>query len=115
MTQIVKLFDEVVMMGNLRKNTIELIHATLNVSAIKKLITVYDIVDLNLEIEQKFKEYEDNPPWDIPALRDLNKTRIELILFYRMAFTPLGLVDRYSDNMLSLLKIIQMNRNLCLF
>lgn len=115
MTQIVKLFDEVVMMGNLRKNTIELIHATLNIIAIKKLITVYDIVDLNLEIEKKFKDYEDNPPWDIAALRDLNKIRIELVLFYRMTFTPLSILDKYSNNMVALLKVIQMNRDLFLF
>jgi len=112
---VVKLFDEVLLMGKLKAKTIDLIHATMNMLAIKKLVSVYDIVDLNLEIEKKFNEYKDNPPWDIPALRDLNKIRIELILFHRMEFTPLGQIDMYNNNMVTLLKVIQMNRNLSLF
>ena len=115
MSQVVKLFDEIVLMGDLKKKTIELIHATINIDAIKKLVIVYDIVDLNLEIEKRFKEYEENPPWDIAALRDLNKIRIELVLFYRTAFTPFTLLDGYNNKMVSLLNVIQMNRNLHLF
>ena len=115
MQNIVKLFDEVALLGTLKTKTIDLIHSTINMNAIKKLIVIYDIVDLNLEIEKRFKDYQDNPPWDISALRELNKIRIELIVFYRVAFTPLGLIDKYNDSMVTLLKVIQMNRKLNLF
>ena len=53
--QIVKLFDEVALMTELRTDTIDLIHATSVIPPIKKLVDAYEIISLNLMIEQKFR------------------------------------------------------------
>ena len=106
--QIVKLFDEVAILGTLSEKTIELIHATSAMGAIKKLVSAYDIISLNLSIEKKFKEYEGSPPWDLAALKDLNHIRIELAVYYRFNFKPISLFDQYNTKLVSFFRLLQL-------
>jgi hypothetical protein len=109
--QIVHLFDEVAIMVELQKNTVDLIHATSLIDAIKKLTVAYDIIELNLMIEKKFSD-ETEPPWDIPALSDLSRIRRELMVYHRPEFDPTVLLDKYSGNMIKLFNYIQVRKNL---
>jgi hypothetical protein len=107
--QVVRLFDETKLLGDLQNRTINLIHATTVIAAIKKLITAHEIITLNLDIQKTFEFNESI--WDFAALKDLNHTRIELLLFHRVNFKPISLVDQYSSKMVSLLKIIRLKNN----
>jgi len=103
---IIKLFDEVGLMSELHSDTVQLIHSTTKINAIKLLITAHDIIDLNLHIEQTYKPYKDNPPWDICALKDLRKIKAELLVFYRLDFSPPILVDHFSTKIENLTRIV---------
>lgn len=109
--QVVKLFDEVGILLSLAEKTIELIHATSVMDTIKKLVCIHDIISLNLAIEKRFKDYQDNPPWDLAAFTDLNRFRIELILFHRFNFKPISLIDRYNDKMAFFLRLLQLKNS----
>jgi len=108
---VVKLFDEVALMNELKDDTIALIHATLIITPIKKLVDAHEIINLNLVIEQKFEEYEE-PPWDLPALSDLGRIRRELVLYHRPDFSPAKLIDSYSTKMIQLFHHIQTRKRL---
>lgn len=110
--QVVRLYDEVVLMVELRKKTLDLIHATSLIEAIKKLVIAYEIIDLNLEIEKQFCKELDEPPWDCEALRDLSNIRRELVVYHRPAFTPTQLLDGYSSKMVNLFYRIQTRKQL---
>jgi uncharacterized protein (DUF1778 family) len=110
--QIVRLFDEVALMADLQKSTLDLMHATSLFKAIKKLVEAYEIIDLNLEIEKRFTTQLDDPPWDLDALGELSKIRRELVIYYRPDFHPTILLDKYSSKMHSLFYRIQTRKNL---
>ena len=99
MGTVVRLFDEVALMSELKSETVQLIHATTLVKAIKRLVDAHDIIALNLDIEKSFQSYNKAPPWDIPALNDLSIIRRELVVYYRQDFKPVKLVDNYSAKM----------------
>lgn len=107
--QVVKLFDEVRMMHELRSDTLSLIHSTTSIKPIKKLVEVHDILDITLMIEAHFSDYRDNPPWDVSLLRDMNSIRAELIVFHRPEFNPVSRLDTFSAKMLSLFHVIKAN------
>ena len=108
---VVKLFDEVAMMTQLQNDTVALIHATSIINPIKKLVTAYEIINLNLLIEQRFQDIED-PPWDLPALVDLSTIRRELVVYHRSDFLPVKLLDGYSDKMVRLFHHIHVRKKL---
>lgn len=108
---VVKLFDEVALMTQLQNDTVALIHATSIINPIKKLVTAYEIINLNLLIEEKFKDFED-PPWDIHALSDLATIRRELVVYHRTDFLPVKLLDGYSDKMVRLFHHIHTRKRL---
>jgi len=110
--QIVRLYDEVALMSDLKTNTLELIHATSLMEAIKKLVEAHDIIELNLNVEKLFSKEIQEPQWDIPALTDLSKIRRELIVYHRPDFTPTNLLDRYSTKMMKLFRCIQIRKKL---
>ena len=110
--QVVRLYDEVALMVDLRKRTLDLIHATSLIEAIKKLVTAYEIIDLNLEIEKQYSKQTDAPPWDCEALRDLSNIRRELVVYHRPSFNPTQLLDGYSKKMVTLFYRINTRKNL---
>lgn len=101
--EIIRLYDEKALMSELSTDTLHLIHATSVVAAIKRLVTAYDIILLNLEIEKKFSMPE--PPWDVCALQDLNTIRRELVIYHRVDFDPAVLVDKYNSKMGTLIRL----------
>ena len=109
--QVVRLFDEVVLMSELQEETIALIHATSIMNPIKKLVDAYEIISLNLTIEKRFKDYDD-PPWDIPALSDLSCIRRELVVYHRSDFHPTRLIDKYSTKLIKLFRHIHTRKKL---
>lgn len=108
---VVRLHNEVNMMHNLNNYTLDLIHATRRINPIKLLINAHDIINLNLEVEKRFDDYKDFPPWDISALKDLTRIRRELFVYHRKDFNPILLFDKYNSQTSNLLKIIEINRN----
>ena len=108
---LIKLYDEVALMSELYCDTVNLIHATSTIKAIKLLVTAHDIISLNLEIEKNYKPYKNNPPWDIHALKDLNRVRAELLVFYRLDFKPAVLVDTFSVKVENLHRIVNHRLN----
>lgn len=106
--QLVRLHDEVALLTQLQSTTVQLIHATLVITAIKKLVEAYDILDLNLAISRTYKAYEGNLPLDVCALKDLNRIRCELLVFHQTDFKPPKLVHGYSGQMVSLFHLVNL-------
>lgn len=100
MTNVVRLFDGEKTLKALSNETIKILHHTNAVIAIKKLLRIHDILDLNILIQQQFKAQE----WDIPALKDLNVTRAELIVFHHIDFDPYEKIYLYNNKLCSFLK-----------
>jgi len=104
---VLQLHDEVALMTELCSNTVTLIHATTKIQAIKLLVTAHDIIELNLEIEKKFQPYKEHPPWDVCTLKELNSVRTQLLVFYRLDFSPFTLVDIYSNRLQNFNRIVE--------
>ena len=97
---VVKLFDEVAMMTSLKEDTIHLMKKTDFVEAIKRLIQAHDIIVLNLDIQKRFRSFQDEGPiWDSAALADLRVIRRELLVYYRNEFDPIQEVYDYTDKL----------------
>ena len=104
--QITRLYDEVAIMRGLKTSTFALIRYTDEIKPIKKLIEVHDIIDLNLVVQQQFQDYKDAPIWDIPALKDLNRLRCELMVYHHSEFHPFSMLDRYNSDLIRLFNIM---------
>ena len=108
MTRVIKLRDEVGLITELARDTVDLIHRTDRIKAIKKLVEAHEILTLSLEIERRFPEFKDSPPWDQAALRDLDGIRIELMLHWLESFDPRQLLPRYYDKVGTLFRILNL-------
>jgi hypothetical protein len=106
---VVKLYDEVILMSELKDETILLIHATDMVTCIKKLIEAHDILNLNLEITKYYKDFSVDPVIDKCAFIDLNRIRTHLIVFHLGDFRPPSIVHRYSQKIIRLFNILDLN------
>ena len=91
---VVKLHDENTLLKDLRDDSINLIHATRAIDAIKLLVDAHSILNLNLDIRRRWLS-EDHPVWDTAALSDLRKINATLYLTYRIDFNPLEIIDLY--------------------
>lgn len=107
---IVQLFDDVAIMKDLKKDIPALIHSTEAVPAIKKIISIHEIIDLNLTIEQNFKPFKDDPPWDLASIKDMNRTRIELLVFHLEDFIPKKTLFGFNEKIKSLFRIIHLRK-----
>lgn len=109
MAVLVKLFDEVAMVKALREQTIELIHMTNNINAIKKLIDLHDLFHLNILIQEHFKS-EDPPLWDLSALKSINHARLEIVLYHQNDI-PARPLAAFNSKALTLLNLVRMRNN----
>jgi len=96
-------------MSELRDETLDLIHATDLVICIKKLIEAHDILNLNLEITKYYKDFSIDPVVDKCAFKDLNRIRSYLIVFHLGDFKPPSMVHRYSQKMVKLFNILDLD------
>lgn len=85
--------------------TINLIHCTKTIQAIKKLTTMYDILSINAEIENKYADsFSDDFYWDIASIHDLKQTKQELVVFHYTDFDPLKEFKSYNSNIDALVR-----------
>jgi len=105
---VIPLHKEVKLLSGLKDDTLILIHHTVVVQAIKKLVTVYDILDLALEIERKHNEFRFQPPWALALANDLHSIRCELLLRFADAFKPPILLPRYYSKVGQLLSMMEL-------
>lgn len=106
---VIKLRDDVVLMKDVEKFSVSVLHATDSVPAIKKIVTAHDIISLNLLIESRFKPYEGFPPWDLSSIKELNHIRIDLLVFHHADFRPYRRVLEWSEKMKQLFRTILLN------
>jgi hypothetical protein len=99
---------EVLLVKNLMLETIEMFHCTREVNAIKKLIKVYDILDLNQAILEKFTKTE-GPCWDLASLNDLELTGRELFIYHMHDFNPSNKLKSYRIEIGRLINIAKNN------
>lgn len=85
--------------------TVGLIHCTKAIEAIKRLTSMYDILSINAEIEEKYaKSFSDGFYWDIASIHDLKKTKQELVVYHYQDFDPLKEFKAYNSNIEALVR-----------
>ena len=99
---------EKMIVSKLLTQTIDLIHSTKVIKAIKKLTQAYDILILNQEIIAKYSE-KDKFCWDKAAVQDLNHISRELVVYHRIDFKPVSLVYNYNDSVTHLVDSLYAN------
>lgn len=99
---LVVLVNELEVMNSLHEDSIKLIHATNQIKAIKKVMEVQDIVQLNLDIQREFGGLNDIV-WDIGALSVLKNKRHEIIVYHSRDFNPPILLSGFVNKIQSLL------------
>jgi predicted nucleotidyltransferase component of viral defense system len=102
------LFLENMLVNKLMVQALELIHCTKKIVAIKKLTQVYDILDLNKEIIQRYKKKEEFY-WDKAAIQDLNHITKELIVFHREDFNPIFKIYHFNENVSNFVSALYAN------
>lgn len=106
---VVKLYDEFLLMSELRDDSVKLIQATTLVTCIKKLVEAHDILDLNLQIMKTFKNYYEDPIIDVCAFKDLNSIRTYLLVFHLGDFKPPSAMHTYSRKIIKLFNILNLD------
>ena len=101
--KVIRLFDGPEVLNALSNDTLQILHATSVVPAIKKLITVHDILEMSLTIQ---KVSNIDPPWDFGALLELSRTRRELVVYHRSDFCPVWQFDNFSSKLQRMLKLV---------
>ena len=105
------LMMEKMIINKILNQTIDLIHATRVISAIKKLVDVYDILHINQEVISRFKEKE-KFCWDKAAVQDLSQISKELIVYHRNDFDPIMLIFSFNQNISNLIDSLYANDRL---
>jgi len=75
--------------------SVDLIHCTRVVDAIKKLTEAHDILKLNREILIKYSKAGE-PCWDLSSIKDLKYIGHELMIYHQVDFNPKD--ELYSFN-----------------
>lgn len=99
---------EVILLSDLKEDTLKLIHHTIVVQAIKRLVDAHDILDLALEIERKQEDFRFQPPWALALSQDLHSIRCELLTRFADAFKPPILLPRYYSKVGRLLSTMDL-------
>jgi hypothetical protein len=103
---LIVLVNEIEVMNSLSEDTIRLIHATQQIQAIKKVVQVQEIVQMNLDIQREFGEQNDIV-WDIGSLAALKQYRHEIVVYHSRDFNPAQVLKRFSDKVQGLLLTAQ--------
>lgn len=107
---IIRLRDEKDLIIRLKKDTLILIHASPKIEPIKRLVEASDILDLTLDINQRFPTVPpDLPICDEPALMRLREIGIELYLYHRIDI-PVQHLELYGDKITALLTLFRLPR-----
>lgn len=102
---ILDLYNETAMMSGLKDQTIALIHCTNEIKPIKILISLHDLINLNMVIEETFKKHLDGPVWDVAALQEMSSLRRSLLVSHRADFKPVKKFDSYNYDLITLFNV----------
>lgn len=106
MTELVKLWDEKVLLTNLKQDTLFLIQGSKSIEPIKKLVQCHEILDLTLAIQHHFPTvWPELPECDPDALLQLRILTRELFIYYRSELPPE--FDLYTFRVKQLLRVFQ--------
>jgi hypothetical protein len=108
---ITHLYDESKLMTGLQHQTMTLIHCTNEIKPIKALITLYDLIEINLAVEKLFKDHLDAPIWDRAALQEMSNIRRSLLIYYRNDFIPVHKFDTYNRDLISFFNLLALRQN----
>jgi hypothetical protein len=106
---VVFLFGSARNVSNLSEQSITLMSLTRSVPAIKKLIGIHDILNINLDIYSKFVDSVSFKEsfWDFASLYDMNTLRRELFIYHREDFVRPAVFDKFNHGTKTLLASIQ--------
>lgn len=99
---------ERLLVKTLMGETLEMCHLTKEIQAIKKLIKVHDILELNDSIHEKFTRL-DGPVWDLASISDLDIIGRELYLYHHKDFNPFSRFKKYRFDLGRLVNIAKNN------
>lgn len=110
MAQLVKLFDEKLLLVNLQADALILIRDCNSIEPIKKFVECYDILKLTWTIQEKFpREYPAAPECDEPALMHLKRITQELFVCHGPELPRPGF-DSFDYNIRRLLVVFRVPR-----
>jgi hypothetical protein len=104
---VVKLRDELGLLRELTADTVRLISATNVIPAIKRLLRLYDILALNVDVAERFRSQHGLMPVDRAAFQDLITLRRELMVYHRGDFHPAAQLINYCAKLTTLLTLLQ--------
>jgi hypothetical protein len=108
--QLVKLFDEKHLLGLLKADSMGLIRACFDIGAIKKLVQCHDILDLTLEVQERFpKKFPEPPECDQDALLYLKQITQEINVWHGKE-VPRPHFDLFDINVRKLLRVFRVPR-----
>lgn len=105
MGQIIKLFDETTLLRKLTVDTVQIIHLTNTIAAIKRLLHAHDMLHLTQEILDNYKSQFAEFVWDMPTISELDKVNRELIIYHRPDFKPIRRFDEYTTDLSKLISL----------
>jgi hypothetical protein len=108
---ITQLYNESKLMAGLQCKTIELIHCTNEIKPIKALISLHDLIEINLAVESLFKDHKDAPIWDRAALQEISNIRRSLLVYYRPDFKPVSKFDTYNKDLIAFFNLLALRHN----
>lgn len=105
---VIKLHDEQQLLETLIADTFNLIAFTLNISAVKKLVEIYDILFTNLNLILRYKDsLTFDEIWlDVNTLKHLNYLRTSLILCHKQDFTHPKYLKLYNRSFCNFLNLV---------
>ena len=92
---------EHMLVQRLLTQSIDLIHCTRVIQAIKKLTEAYEILKLNREILLKYSK-DGEPCWDVSSIKDLKYIGQELVVYHKIDFDPQEEVVDFNSGVNSL-------------
>ena len=101
---ILQLFDQKAMTKELVDDSIGLIHSTHALVAIRRLVTIADILELSIDIHQKYRGID--LVWDVSAIQDLANHRRYLFMNHRLDFKPILIFDAYDGKLMNFVRLI---------
>ena len=78
--------------------SIDLIHCTRTIQAIKKLTEAHDILRMSRDILVNYSK-DGEPCWDISSIKDLKFIGHELVVFHQVDFNPKDELYSFSNGL----------------
>jgi hypothetical protein len=96
MTTVIPIIDETNLLIELKGDTITLVRMATQAQPMKILLTIHDIIELNLDIKFRFPK---ETSWDKSSIEHMKTVKRELYIYHRNDFTPVYSFDKYNEKM----------------